>query len=51
MSAYTFRSSKPDHWTSPRPFRDPTLRLMHHGRVQPMEQHRSGLLARLLALG
>ncbi len=46
MSAYTFRSSRPDRWTSPRPYTDASLRLNTYGRVQPMEQ--PGLIARVL---
>ena len=42
-----YRSSKPDHWTSPRPHTDASLRLHHHGKIQPMEQ--PSLLMRLLA--
>ncbi|MBD2842038.1 MULTISPECIES: hypothetical protein [Erythrobacter] len=47
MSKYTFRSSAPDPWTQPRPFRDPTLRRYHYGKIQPMEEPR-GFFARLL---
>lgn len=46
MSAYTYHSSRPDHWVSPRPTRDPARRLAIHGRLQPMEQ--PGWLSRLL---
>ena len=49
MSAYTFRSSRPDQWVSPRPTRDPARRLAIHGPLQPMEPSR-GLVARLLGL-
>ena len=47
MSAYTFRSSRPDHWVSPRPTRDPARRVAIHGPLQPM-QPRAGFIARLL---
>lgn len=50
MSAYTFRSSRPDHWVSPRPTRDPARRRAIHGPLQPMRAE-AGLLARLLRLG
>jgi len=48
MSQYSFHSSRTDGWTSPRPHRDPTLRRMHYGPIQPMDQPRWNLLARLL---
>jgi hypothetical protein len=47
MSAYTFRSSRPDHWVSPRPTRDPARRRAIHGPLQPMPGE-VGILARLL---
>jgi hypothetical protein len=50
MSAYTFRSSRPDHWVSPRPSRDPAQSRMIHGPLQPMQREPRGL-ARLLGLG
>jgi len=50
MSAYTFRSSRPDHWVSPRPTRDPARGRAIHGPLQPM-QPRGGFVARLLGLG
>jgi hypothetical protein len=46
MSAYTFRSSRPDHWVSPRPTRDPALRRTIHGPLRPMDEP-PGLIARL----
>lgn len=49
MSSYSFRSSRPDAWTSPRAHRDASLRYMAYGPVQPM--HQPGLLARLFGLG
>ncbi len=48
MSAYTFRSSRPDQWVSPRPTRDPARGFAIHGPLRPMQQ--PGLLTRLLAL-
>ena len=47
MSQYSFHSSRTDSWSSPRPYRDPTLRRMHYGPIQPMQRER-GFLARLL---
>lgn len=49
MSSISFRSSRPDGWTVPRPYRDASLRLRAHGPIQPMSQ--PGLLARLLGKG
>jgi hypothetical protein len=49
MSAYTFRSSRPDHWVSPRPTRDPALAAAIHGPLQPMDAEQ-GLIARLFGL-
>jgi hypothetical protein len=46
MSAYTFRSSRPDQWVSPRPTRDPARGRAIHGPLRPME--RPTLLGRLL---
>lgn len=48
MSAYTFHSSRPDHWVSPRPKRDPARGRAIHGPIQPMETERTWL-DRLLA--
>jgi hypothetical protein len=50
MSAYTFRSSRPDQWVSPRPTRDPARSRAIHGPLQPMRSEPRGL-ARLLTLG
>ncbi len=47
MSAYTFRSSRPDQWVMPRPVTDAARRLAIHGPLQPMA--RPGILARLFA--
>lgn len=49
MSAYTFRSSRPDHWVSPRPTRDPARLAAIHGPLRPMREER-GLVARLFGL-
>ncbi len=46
MASQSYRSSRPDGWTMPRPYRDASLRYMMHGPIQPMEE--PGLLARLL---
>ncbi|WP_156443311.1 hypothetical protein [Erythrobacter sp. CCH5-A1] len=50
MSAYTFRSSRPDHWVSPRPTRDPARSRAIHGPLQPMQAEPRGLV-RLLTFG
>lgn len=49
MSSLTYRSSRPDSWTMPRPYRDESLRRMTHGPIQPMEQ--PGFLERLFSRG
>lgn len=36
MSHRIYGTSRPDHWSSPRPYSDPTLRAMAYGKVQPM---------------
>ncbi|WP_427969464.1 hypothetical protein [Altererythrobacter sp.] len=46
MSQYTFRSSAPDRWSSPRPTSNPLLREHHYGPVLPMEEE-PGFFARL----
>ena len=43
--AKIFRSSRPDGWIQPRPYRDATYRYMSHGPILPMEE--PGFLARL----
>lgn len=48
MSAYTFHSSRPDHWVSPRPTRDRARLRAIHGPLQPLET-KAGWLSRLLA--
>jgi hypothetical protein len=51
MSAYTFRSSRPDQWVSPRPTRDPARRRAIHGPLVPMDEPSLSqrVLARLFA--
>ncbi len=34
----TYRSSAPDSWTMPRPYRDASLRHQKHGPIRPMEE-------------
>jgi hypothetical protein len=46
MSSLTFRSSRPDSWTAPRPYSDPNLRMMKYGRIRPMDEDR-GFFSRL----
>ena len=48
MSAFSYRGSAPCKWSSPRQSCDPSLRRHHYGKVLPMEEPRTGLLARLL---
>lgn len=45
MSSMSFRSSRPDSWVSPRPYRDASLRYLKHGPIRPMEE--PGFFARL----
>jgi hypothetical protein len=45
MASQSYRSSRPDGWTMPRPYRDASLRYMMHGPIQPMEE--PGFFARL----
>jgi len=49
MASLSFRSSRPDGWTSPRPHRDPSQRFLAHGPILPMEE--PGFLARLFGRG
>lgn len=53
MSAYTFRSSRPDNWVAPRPYLDESLRAQTYGRVHPMEPPSMAerVLARLTGRG
>ncbi len=51
MSAYTFRSSRPDQWVSPRPTRDPARGRAIHGPIVPMQPNTDGgWLSRLFAV-
>ena len=36
--ARLYSSSRPDAWSSPRPFTDATYRTMSHGKILPMEE-------------
>jgi hypothetical protein len=36
--AKTYISSRPCQWILPRPYQDPSLRLMKYGPIEPMEQ-------------
>ncbi len=45
--AKLFRSSRPDDWSAPRPYSDPTYRHMAHGPILPMEK--PGFFARLFS--
>ncbi|MCB2050738.1 MAG: hypothetical protein KDE63_04835 [Novosphingobium sp.] len=45
MSSPTYRSSRPDSWTMPRPYSDASLRFRKHGPIEPMDK--PGFLARL----
>ncbi len=38
MSTSTYRSSRPDSWTMPRPYQDASQRRITHGPILPMEQ-------------
>ena len=49
MSSLTYRSSRSDQWTSPRPYSDASLRYRAHGPVQPMDYAQPSLLTRALA--
>ena len=40
MSAMRFSSSNPDPWTQPRPYHDASLRMLKHGKIQPMESQK-----------
>ncbi|NNC60156.1 MAG: hypothetical protein HKO05_09215 [Erythrobacter sp.] len=45
MATSTYRSSRPDAWVQPRPYADPSVRMMKHGPIQPLTQ--PSLLSRL----
>jgi hypothetical protein len=51
MSSYSFRTSRPDRWSSPRPHLDATVRRMHYGPVQPMADPNAGWFKRWLKAG
>jgi len=46
MTTSSYRSSRPDRWTAPRPSSDPWQRYIKYGPIQPMDEDR-GLLWRL----
>lgn len=46
MFNLNFRGSGPDRWSSPRPYRDASLRFRAYGALQPMNPE-PGLLARM----
>jgi hypothetical protein len=43
VSSLNYRSSRPDAWTSPRPYSDAAQRRFKYGPVQPMDQDRGFL--------
>ena len=47
MASRIYTSSRPDRWSSPRAYSDPSLRRSMYGAVQPMEE--PSVLERLLA--
>lgn len=49
--APSYRSSAPCNFVMPRPHRDPSLRYMTNGPIQPMDYGRPGFAVRLLAFG
>lgn len=49
MTPVTYRSSRPDPWTMPRPFTDASQRYLKHGPIQPMTDER-GFWRKLLGL-
>ena len=46
MIPISYRSSRADEWSMPRPHTDPNLRFLKYGRIRPMDEDRS-LLWRL----
>ena len=48
MSGLSFRSSRPDHWVHPQPYRDASMRYQIHGPIRPMEE--PSLLERLFRM-
>ncbi|MEP0189821.1 MAG: hypothetical protein ABJP70_00885 [Erythrobacter sp.] len=49
MTQYSFRTSGPDAWSSPRPVRDPYMRAIAYGPIQSM--HKPSLLERIFGRG
>ncbi|MEM7689899.1 MAG: hypothetical protein AAF291_12830 [Pseudomonadota bacterium] len=47
MTSASITTSKPDHWTVPRPFTDASVRLQKHGPIRPLEE--PGFLERLFS--
>lgn len=45
MSAFSFKTSRPDRWVQPRQAQDPFMRNHIHGKILPMKE--PGLIARL----
>jgi len=45
MTTARIYTSKPDHWTKPRPFQDASIRRQKYGPIQPMRE--PGFLERL----
>lgn len=50
MPTPTFRSPHVDPWSSPRSYRDPSLRFAKHGKIRPMEDERLSPRRRVLVL-
>jgi len=48
MMPTSYRSSRADSWSMPRPHTDPCQRFLKHGPIRPMDEDR-GLLWRLFA--
>jgi hypothetical protein len=46
MIPTSYRSSRADTWSRPRPYSDPNLRYLRYGPIRPMDEDR-GLLWRL----
>ncbi|MEO1729344.1 MAG: hypothetical protein AAFR64_01240 [Pseudomonadota bacterium] len=40
MTHYSITSSRPDQWTSPRPYTDPSMRALAYGPVRSMHEPR-----------
>lgn len=50
MTPSSYRSSRPNQWISPRQSLDAHQRFRAYGPIQPMEQPRTGIFARLLGV-